>query len=126
MIELLAVITILGIIAGIAVTSFQSVTNNAKKKTYQDFETSMESAANNYLMEYMEEIPDVESEIKISADTLVEKGFLETMADPDKNGSTCDHNSYVLVQRNAATGGGYNLNLKYTPCLVCSKYQSCH
>ncbi len=123
LIELLAVISILGILSGIAVTSFQVFTNRAKNQTYEDFEKTMKNAATNYFITETNQIPSLGEEKKILATTLIQEGLLETMVDPEQKTNRCDGESYVLVKQEASPNG-YNLNLVYTPCLICSKYKS--
>ena len=132
MVELLAVIVILGILVALAVPSLQGVLKKTKDNAYKNFEDNMEDAANNYLLSHFEKIPGVGSEVTVSAETLVEEGFLETMEDPERQGTLCDKNSYVIISQNkvvvteqdSSTHDGYNKDIVYQSCLVCSKYKS--
>ncbi len=123
MVELLAVIILIGVLSAVAVTSMSKLTEKAKQSSYDDFEKTLEEAATNYFITYAEEIPSMGNQVTISAQTLIQKGLLETMNDPADDSKNCDQNSYVVV-RQEASPNGYNMNLIYEPCLVCSHYQS--
>lgn len=123
MVELLAVIAILGILTGVAVASFDSFTNKAKQSTYTEYEKTMKSAATNYLMANASSIPAEGREVAITAETLIKNGYLESMIDPSKRDTRCDTLSYMVVRQDASPNG-FNMNLVYTPCLICEKYKS--
>ena len=123
LVELLAVILLLAVLLAIAVPSLQKVLSNTKNKTYEAFEDTMESAATNYLMNHLEFLPGVSGSLAISAKSLIREGYLETMEDPEVESAICDNESYIIIKQVSA-GNGFNLDLDYQPCLICSRYKS--
>ncbi len=120
MVELLAVIAILGILSLIAVGSFTNILSKSKKQTYEELEKNMEVAAENYLIDHMDEIPtDTTSTTKINITSLIAGNYTEEISDPEVSGDKCS--GYVVV-RNA--GNNSNLNLSYHACLKCGKYKT--
>ncbi len=125
LVELLAAIVILGILMTIATTAFSNMLGNATDSGYKDFESSIKNAAINYFVDHTSNLPKVGSEVAISAKTLIRDGYLVSMKDPQTGGKalTCDQNSYIVIKQ-ATSVNGYNLNLTYSPCIVCSSYKS--
>lgn len=99
MIELLAVIIILGILVTMAVVSVSGVMNSSYDTTYDTFETSMEEAATSYLLDHTGEIPNEGEVARLSAAMLVEEGYLDYMEDPRNEAENCQDDSYILVSR---------------------------
>ncbi len=126
LVELLAVITILGIIATIATASLSQTGKRAKMETFRDLEKNMITSAKNYLVENPRMIPDQGGNVAISLKTLIKEEYSYPLGDPDKSGSVCNtegsNASYVFVRRTDTTG--VNIKLEYDVCLKCSKYSS--
>ena len=122
MIELLAVIIILGILVTMAVVSVSGVMNSSYDTTYDTFETSMEEAATSYLLDHTGEIPNEGEVARLSAAMLVEEGYLDYMEDPRNEAENCQDDSYILVSR--GNDVGYNFDLSYKACLICRNYKS--
>lgn len=124
MIELLATITLMGIIATMAVVSYTKYVNTTKKALYRDYEKSLEVAATNYFLNHTGLLPKINDErgTKVLAITLINEGYLENMKDPKNKSFNCNNNSYVIVTRK--NNVDFNMDLKYKVCLVCSKYKS--
>ncbi len=126
LVELLAVITILGIIATIAVTSLSKTGKRAKMETFRDLEKNMITSAKNYLVENPRMIPDQGGNVGISLKTLIKEEYSYPISDPDLSGAVCngegDKASYVYVRR--VDTAGVNIKLEYDVCLKCSKYKS--
>lgn len=120
LVELLGVIVILGILAGIAVPSFTSYLKKAQMDTYHNYEKSMESSAENYLLMNTGLIPNIGNTVKITADNLIKGKFLEKITDPEGSSTSCN-NSYIEVLRKPNTE---NIGLKYKVCLICKRYKS--
>ena len=99
-----------------AVVSYTKYVNTTKKALYRDYEKSLEVAATNYFLNHTGLLPKINDErgTKVLAITLINEGYLENMKDPN--------NSYVIVTRK--NNVGFNMDLKYKVCLVCSKYKS--
>ena len=59
---------------------------------------------------------------KVLATTLINEDYLENMKDPTNESFNCNNDSYVIVTRKDNVG--FNMDLEYRVCLVCSKYKS--
>lgn len=109
LIELLAVVVILGIIAAIAVPSIGGLINNSKKDAHianarmMVEATRMAVAAN--------DPPNLANGGKISMHDLIGKGYLEEMRNP--SGSTyTDTTSEVVVKKETSGNLTYTVTLK--------------
>ncbi len=124
MIELLATITLLGIMLTLAVVSVSKYLDQTKNTIYKDYEETLKSATTNYFLNHTGLLPSVNDPngTKVLATTLIDEGYLENMKDPKNNSLNCNNNSYVIVTRKDNVG--FNMDLEYKICLVCSKYKS--
>lgn len=143
LVELLATITILGIISSIAVVSVTKYLEQAKKSTYADLERTVYEAARNYLIDHPEEL-DKEGEkdrptvTVIPLDVLIKDEKVERIKDPNEKEqylvdlplakgdgflSHLEDSSYVAVFRYPNEAEGKNLNLYYKVCLRGASFQ---
>lgn len=122
MIELLATIAIMGVLATIAVVSMSKFINHTKDTTYQEFEETLKDSTANYLLYNTGLIPDVGGSYKVMASQLTSEGYLDNLTDPQDKTATCNSNSYIIVKRNSDVD--FNMDLDYKVCLICSKYKS--
>ena len=115
MIELLAVITILGILSSIAIGGVTQYFKKAKKQDFAMLEKNMKTAIDNYFIDHSSSIPAIGGNFSIKAKDLTDEGYLKGLEDPDKTGSSCDLNtSYVLVTRGGSeTDFNMTLNIKF-------------
>lgn len=114
LIELLAVVVILGIISAIAVPSIGGLIDNTKKDAHVANATQMINAAKIYVTGSAESIDDGGTE-KLTLQMLYDKNLLEEMEDPDGDEYTptsggSDVGSYVLIERDG-TKFTYNVRL---------------
>lgn len=118
LVELLAVVVILGILAAIAVPSIGGILNNAEKDAHVANAEQMASSA----QLYMTSNPGFEDgEVKIYVEgpeggqsdepSLVENGYLEPVADPSSDDNIDGNNSYVIVTEDDDSTG-YNYYVK--------------
>lgn len=121
MVELLAVIIIMGILSTIVVASVTHFLTDSKEKTYKELESNMEVAAQNYFLEHNSEIPTSDKKVKIYLKDLIQEQYSKEIHDPDNQGNTCNKNTSYVEATNSNTT---NLDLTYKVCLVCSKYKS--
>ena len=120
LVELLTVIVIVTIVSILAVVSVKYLVDNGKKGVYENYEVTLEGAAENYFTNHIEEIPNVNtSEILTLKDLLDSKDIESPLQDP--NGGNCD-NSYVTITRKADVGN--NFDLTYKACLICTNYKT--
>ena len=122
LIELLAVIAILGILMGLAYVGVSSYLRSTTKAVIDDYEKNLKTAATNYLIKNSDMVPDVNQEVVLDAQELKDKGFLEEMMDPRNKNSSCVSGSYVKVVNKGVVS--YNRDLEYKVCLKCHSYKS--
>ena len=116
MIELLAVITIIGILSSVAVSAVTQYMHKAKKQDFEMLEKNLKAEVQNYFVDHSEDIPNIGASKTITAQTLLNDGYLKNLLDPDKNGVNCNlTSSKVVVTRRG---------LDYKVCVVCSKMKS--
>ena len=119
LVELLSVIVIISILASVTTIIYANVIQKGKQGLYDNHENTLRGAAEAYLIENFDLIPNVGGSINISYQTLLNKHHIEPLKDP--NGGNCDASS-VLVTRNADVSNNYDLT--YKVCLSCTNYQS--
>lgn len=118
LVELLAVVVILGILAAIAVPSIGGIIENSKKDAYIANAKQMVSAAR-MAAAGGEAFDSVETDkIGYALKTLIANGYIEEFTDPDTNKNYDDADidtdgSYVLIEKNDANG-----NMTYKVLLV--------
>lgn len=129
LIELLGVIVILAIVMGVAIVSVSYIVDSGKSGVYSNYEDTLETAAENYLIEETLDMnndvnkvlfPKIGETVNIKYSNIKSNdSSFKSLTDP--NGGNCD-NSYVLVTRNQDKGINYNLT--YKVCLICDNYKS--
>lgn|SRR5690606_3148109 len=110
LVELLAVVVILGIISAIAIPSIGGLINNSKKDAHIANAQQMVNSAKLALT--ADELP---SGGKITLNTLINDGYIEDMKDPSGTGSNPKYNktdSYVII--NVDEGNGTSSSVNYT------------
>ena len=116
LVELMATVTIIGILSAMGVMAVSRAIVNSQKKTYKNYEKQMIGAAKNYLTTHTDDI--VMGTQKIPLKTLQDSGFIENLVDP-KSKHNCDkNNSYVLVETQQGSNA-FNIDFTYTACLCC-------
>ncbi|HIS37956.1 MAG TPA: type II secretion system protein [Candidatus Onthousia faecavium] len=124
MVELMAVIIILGILMSLAYMGVTQYLERARDATYEDFEENIRTGATNYLIDHTGYIPEVGESIVIDVSKLICEGYVEELQDPHSptKGGTCNLNSYAIVTREEDTSS--NMMITYEACLSCSEYKS--
>lgn len=84
MVELLAVVVILGIIVGIGVPLVSRYLDKARNNAYDHMFTASYDAANNIILD--ENMSCITSECYFKLSNLVDKGYIEDLADPGNQG----------------------------------------
>ena len=120
LIEILAVIIILGIVAIIAIPAVSSYITDSRNKTYKAHEATMEEAAKSLTVECIDgkencTLPNKDNSSEIYLSELIEKGFSEKLQNPQGEGYCNEELSYVRVVNK---GKGY----EYHSCLYCGNY----
>ena len=118
LIEILAAVTILGVLSVVAVISVNNIIQKSKQKHYTTAEENFELAGQSYVQQNRSALPKVIGQKKkIFLKTLVEKNYIEPIKDYSEN--DCDlNNSYVQVFK-------YSQNdYSYIAFLDCPVYDS--
>lgn len=112
LIELLAAVTILGILTVIAIGSVTKVLESARKEFYKSQEENMVIAAQSYFQHNKKQLPkSIGQEMKVSLITLQQGKYIDTVK--DRNDKACDNAvSYVEVVKNAQNAYKYKVYLK--------------
>lgn len=123
MIELLAAVTLLGIISGIAVVSYTRYQKKVRQDAYEAMEKSALSAAQNYIADRGIIIPEAPSTRTIDVVTLVDTGFLNKLEDPRTKGDMCHSGSKVEVSKTKHSGATLE-EYTYIVTIKCNGYTS--
>jgi type IV pilus assembly protein PilA len=111
LIELLAVVVILGIIAAIAIPSIGGLINNSKKDAHIANAQQMVNAAR--MAVAANEVTFSGTSASIDMSTLNTKGYLESFENPSDSAGYSGTASIVTITKDATSG-----NLTYTVTLV--------
>ena len=118
LIELLAVIVILGIISTIATVSYTRYISKSDNAAYEDGEKTMEAAAESYLT-YCSTNPLADGSrcpvipekgaapIEVSLSDLTSLGFMQNIVDPEGTGY-CSGKVFIANKNNAAAVNTYD------------------
>ncbi|WP_409251522.1 type II secretion system protein [Bacillus sp. SCS-153A] len=107
LIELLAVVVILGIIAAIAIPSIGGLINNSKKDAHIANAQQMVSAARLAVTS-----TDVQTSKTYTLKSLVDDGYLEPVENPSDSSGYKDDTSLVTVTKEANGSYSYKVTLK--------------
>ncbi len=115
LVEILAAVTILGILSIIAVVSVNNVIQKSKENYYKSAEDNLELAGQSYVQQNRSALPKaVGQKVKIPLKILVEKNYIEPIDDYSDN--ECDlNNSYVQIFKYSQNDYSY---LAYLDCPV--------
>ena len=117
MVELLATIVILGILATVSIAAIQGIISKAKERYYKTQENNMIAAARSYYEKNSEQAPKVNGTIgKVELKTLNNEKYIDQVKDYYKKACSMD-DSYVKVFK-------YEDEYIYTAYLDCPNYQS--
>lgn len=125
-IEVLAVVVILGIIAGIAIPSVFQYIQKSRTQAYKVMQDTLYDGARNFILEENRYLPlcttgysDIESEDNM----LVKLQYVENLVDPASHGGQCTYNVYGCMEKEPSmdTLATY----KYKIQLKCAKYENC-
>ena len=113
LIELLGVVTILGILMSLAMIAYTRYIEHSKKKAYETMIKSSISAMEEYLMDH----PEEES---VTFETLVNGEYLEYAADPSDKTKQCKGEVSIDTE-NEGTAGALDSN-EYIVKICCANY----
>ena len=121
LVELLAVIVIIGILAIVVVPSVTGYISNTRNETYNSHEKAMMEAAKSYTVECLQgtnqcTLPAQGRKNEVYLDELIQKEYIEKLQDPTGKKEFCDaEKSYVIINNKSG-------NYEYESCLFCSGY----
>ena len=118
LIEILAAITILGILTGIAVVSVTKIIQNGKEEHYNTAEENLTLAGQSYAQQNRDVLPKaIGQKTKVSLQTLVDSNYIQPIKDYSDN--DCDlEKSYVQIYKYSQT------DYSYVAYLECPNYNS--
>ena len=82
MVELLAVIAIIGILSGLGIEAYSRYITSTRNKALDILAESSKNAAEEYFM-------DNQNDTSINIDELAQEGYLDSIKDPKDNKKTC-------------------------------------
>ena len=110
MIELLATITILGILMAVAIGAVSWILDLNEKRYYSTLEKNVALAAESYYADYRASLPKaVGQSRKLLLKTLVEQKYLPDVLDYGKGDCTASSESYVVVTKYSKKDYLYNV-----------------
>ncbi len=118
LIELLAVVVIMGILSSLAVTAISKLLSRSTENYYKDQEDNVALAAQSYTNDNRNLLPfKIGSTTTITLSVLIDDGYIKTVK--DKSGNTCSaSNSYVTITKKSTENYTYKTHLK------CSGYET--
>ena len=118
LVELLAVVVILGLLSAIAIVGVNSVIKNAEKRHYESQMDALKMAAQSYTQDNRNALPKtIGGQTTVTLKTLQEKKYLDEIN--DRQGNVCDNEkSNVRVFKYSKDGYSYTVNL------VCPGYDN--
>jgi len=100
LVELLAVIVVLGIILTIAIPKIVLLINNAKESVYVKDEQMMVSSVKKFVLTNGDYIPDeIGVGINVPLSEMISQNFMENIVDPKDKSTNCT--GYVEVKKNS-------------------------
>ena len=112
MVELLAVIVIVGLLSTIGVMSVRNVLDTSKKAYYREQEDMLALTGKTYYSDYRSKLPKEIGDVgQVSLKTLINEDYIDEVKGYKK--TVCDiNNSYVKVQKQSAEEYSYSVFLK--------------
>ena len=126
-IEILAVIVILGILTAVAIPSVVRYITRSRKQAYETMEKSIYDGARNYVLDENKFLnscdsgySDIESESRL---LLKDYKYIDTLTDPSDNSKECEYKAYGCMEseQTMTTLATY----KYKIQIKCANYENC-
>lgn len=107
LVEIMAVILILGVILVIAIPTFNKVVEESKNKLYKNLNETVVKTTKTYATENAFLMPTEEGEsVEVTVNELISTGYLKELKNPGDKEDTC--NGYVIITRLADEQYAYN------------------
>lgn len=111
MVELLAVIAIIGLLFTIGVISYSSLINKSNNTVYESYIDAMHEAVITYVMEN-----PIKDKDTITLSQLISDNKIDYINNPKDSNNKCS-NSYIDVNRKDINGV---ISYEYKVCLICN------
>lgn len=122
LIEILAVIVIIGLLSGIAVGGSTIYIEKTRQKAYDAMEHTLYDSAQNYIIEKGVLVPE-STGLTIDSSRLIEYGYIKELQDPASKDDNRQCTGSVNVQRRKNTGSKLD-EYTYTVNLRCIDYNN--
>lgn len=119
MVELLAVITIMGLLAMVAIPAVTKYLIKSRTTSLDTMVKSTYEAAENYVMNNNIIVRSGDPAYVIPVQTLVDEQYLEALVDPAGNTERCDTNANSKVEVTYDTASAGIINYKFKVTIVC-------
>lgn len=119
LIEIISVITIMGILMGIAIAGTSRYLDKTRNQAYEALEETLHSAAENYIIDRGVLVPA--TGMSLTSEQLVETGFIKSLDDPAASSAAEQCTGYVIVTRVDNTGSKLD-EYTYEVHLQCINY----
>ncbi len=123
LIELIAVMTIIGILSTIAGVSVSRYLSQAKDQTYDTYMSTIYDASVMYLQKYTIFKPKAGKTLELTVKNLVDEHFIDVLTDPNNKNENCNYDESTIKITNLTPAGTIKANdkLKYEIHLVCGE-----
>ena len=134
LVELLAVIVILGLISAIGYTTYHRYLFHSQNKTFKleegnfsdsvmdAFADCLHNSKTNFCKNHGNFIGGNQTEITIQLGELIDDGYSSKVKNPYNTNEQCSRDSYVVVHQD--TSGQINMKFTYDVCLICGDKRS--
>lgn len=136
LIEMLAVVLILGLLVSISTGIYNSYLASSRNKAYKMAEESFVNAVqeayldcssnhpdNNFCTNHKELTKPSESS-KITLKELVDDDYIDAIKNPYDTDKFCDLNNSYVTAKNSSNTSLINIDISYTVCLICGDHRS--
>lgn len=125
-IEVLAVVVILGILTAVAIPSVTRYITRSRKQAYETMEKSIYDGARNYVLDenkFLNKCSNGYSDIEGADNLLKSYKYIESLTDPTDNSKECEYKVYGCMEsdQSMATLATY----KYKIQIKCVDYENC-
>lgn len=117
LIELLAVITIIGILTTLSVVGYQKYVESSKNHAYKTMQETIYKACQNYIMNNTDKLYQ-KTYYTVTTNKLYNEGYIDKLVDPSDKNSVCTGNVRVRYKNTKGTQD----KIEYVVTLTCKDY----
>ena len=126
LVEVLAVIVILGILAGVGIPMVTRYIEKTRMQSYETMEETIYDGARNFILDeniYLNNCTAGYTNLETTDNMLVDFQYVQNLTDPKDNSRSCSYNVYGCME---SDDDGMSLaTYKYKVELTCLKYSHC-